>query len=70
MGRELDVLTTGPSEETPLLWEGRSALHAPEIDGKVYINDFGDHEMLVPGSFYRCEVVEAFDYDVVVKVTG
>jgi ribosomal protein S12 methylthiotransferase len=70
LGRELDVLTTGPSEETPLLWEGRSALHAPEIDGKVYINDFGDHEMLVPGSFYRCEVVEAFDYDVVVKVTG
>jgi ribosomal protein S12 methylthiotransferase len=68
VGRELDVLASGPSEETPLLWEGRSALHAPEIDGKLYINDFGDHEMLVPGSFYRCEVVEAFDYDVVVKV--
>ncbi len=70
VGRQLDVLATGPSDETPLLWEGRSALHAPEIDGKLYINDFGEHEMLVPGSFYRCEVVEAFDYDVVVRVTA
>ena len=26
-------------------------MHAPEIDGKVFINDFGDHEELVPGTF-------------------
>ncbi len=68
VGRELDVLVQGPSEETPLLWEGRSALHAPEIDGKLYINDFGEREMLVPGTFYRCEVTEAHDYDVVARV--
>ena len=36
-----------------LLWQGRTALHAPEIDGKVLINDFGPHETLVPGTFYR-----------------
>ena len=68
VGRELQVLVEGPSEETPLLWEGRSALHAPEIDGKLYLNDFGDHEMLVPGTFYTCEVTEAHDYDVVARV--
>ena len=68
IGRELDVLVAGPSEETPLLWEGRSALHAPEIDGKLYINDFGEREMLVPGTFYRCEITEAHDYDVVARV--
>ena len=44
IGRELVVLAEGESEETPLLWEGRTEFHAPEIDGKVYINDFGDLE--------------------------
>ena len=42
VGRELVVLAEGESEETPLLWEARTQFHAPEIDGKVYINDFGD----------------------------
>ncbi len=68
VGRTLDVLVEGPSEETPLLWEGRSALHAPEIDGKLYLNDFGPHEALVPGTFYSCEITEAHDYDVVARV--
>jgi ribosomal protein S12 methylthiotransferase len=68
VGRELDVLVEGESEETPLLWEGRSEFHAPEIDGKVYINDFGTFEVLHAGRFYRCEVTEAHDYDVVARV--
>ena len=46
IGRELVILAEGESEETPLLWEGRTEFHAPEIDGKVYINDFGDLETL------------------------
>ncbi len=68
VGRTLEVLVEGPSEETPLLWEGRSALHAPEIDGKLYLNDFGTHEALVPGTFYSCEITEAHEYDVVARV--
>ena len=68
MGRRIDVLVEGESEETPLLWEGRSAFHAPEIDGKLYLNDFGDREMLVPGTFYTCEVTEAHEYDIVARV--
>src|SRR5580692_13172488 len=59
VGRHFDLLVEGPSEETPLLWEGRTQHHAPEIDGKVYINDFGSMEALTPGRFYRCEVTEA-----------
>jgi ribosomal protein S12 methylthiotransferase len=43
-------------------------MHAPEIDGKVFINDFGPHEMLTPGSFHRCEITESHDYDVVARV--
>ena len=41
VGRDVTLLAEGPSAETPLLWEGRTEFHAPEIDGKVFINDFG-----------------------------
>jgi ribosomal protein S12 methylthiotransferase len=68
VGRVVDVLVEGESEETPLLWQGRSAWHAPEIDGVVYLNDFGPFESLTPGRFYRCEITEAHDYDVVARV--
>ena len=68
IGRELDVLVEGESSETELLWEGRTLLHAPEIDGKVFINDFGPHETLVPGTFYRAEITESHDYDVVARI--
>ncbi len=70
VGRTLPVLIEGPSEETPLLWEGRTEFHAPEIDGKLYINDFGDHEELVAGTFYDCEITEAHDYDLVARVVS
>jgi ribosomal protein S12 methylthiotransferase len=68
VGREVDVLVEGESEETELLWEGRTLLHAPEIDGKVFLNDFGPHETLVPGTFYRAEITESHDYDVVARI--
>ncbi len=68
IGREIDLLVEGESEETELLWQGRTALHAPEIDGKVLINDFGPHETLVPGTFYRAEITESHDYDVVARI--
>jgi ribosomal protein S12 methylthiotransferase len=68
LGRQVDVLALGPSEETELLWEGRAEMHAPEIDGKLFINDFGDHAELKPGEFYRCEITEAHDYDLVARV--
>jgi ribosomal protein S12 methylthiotransferase len=71
-GRELVVLAEGESEETPLLWEGRTQFHAPEIDGKVYINDFAelgsDVTALEPGRFYKAEITEAHEYDVVARI--
>jgi ribosomal protein S12 methylthiotransferase len=68
VGRELVVLAEGESEETPMLWEGRTEFHAPEIDGKLYINDFGDLETLEAGRFYKAKITEAHDYDVVARV--
>jgi ribosomal protein S12 methylthiotransferase len=68
IGRELLLLAEGESEETPLLWEGRTQLHAPEIDGKVYINDFGANQTLAPGRFYKAQITEAHDYDLVARI--
>jgi ribosomal protein S12 methylthiotransferase len=68
IGREVDLLVEGESEETELLWQGRTLDHAPEIDGKVLINDFGPYEELVPGTFYRAEITESHDYDVVARI--
>ncbi len=68
VGRQFDLLIEGPSSETELLWEGRTAMHAPEIDGKVFINDFADESELQPGAFHRCEITEAHDYDLVARL--
>jgi ribosomal protein S12 methylthiotransferase len=72
VGRELVVLAEGESEETPLLWEGRTQFHAPEIDGKVYINDFAELgaevTTLEPGRFYKAEITEAHEYDVIARI--
>ena len=68
VGRRFDLLVEGPSEETPLLWEGRTQHQAPEIDGKVYINDFGPFDELTPGQFYECEITESQDYDLVGRI--
>jgi ribosomal protein S12 methylthiotransferase len=68
IGREIEVMLEGPSEETDLLWEARTPAHAPEIDGKVFINDFGDHQSPKAGSFHRAIVEEAHDYDLVARL--
>jgi ribosomal protein S12 methylthiotransferase len=68
VGREFVVLAEGESEETPLLWEGRTQFHAPEIDGKLYINDLGDLPALEPSRFYRAQITEAHDYDIVARI--
>src|SRR5437868_1010891 len=68
IGRQFDLLVEGQSDETELLWEGRTPMHAPEIDGKVFINDFGPHESLTRGEFYRCAITEAHDYDIVARI--
>jgi ribosomal protein S12 methylthiotransferase len=70
VGRSFELLVEGASEETPLLWEGRTEHQAPEIDGKVFINDFGPFDQLIPGHFYQCEVTESQDYDLVGRIVA
>ena len=68
VGQEFDLLLEGTSEETDLLMEGRTSMHAPEIDGKVFVNDFPEEMDPQPGEFYRCQIMEAHDYDLVAKI--
>jgi len=68
VGREFDLLLEGESEESELLLEGRTAMHAPEIDGKVLVNDFPEGMTPQPGEFYRCQITESYDYDVVARI--
>ena len=68
IGREFDLLLEKESDESDLLLEGRTAMHAPEIDGKVLINDVPEGLDAQPGRFYRCLITESHDYDLVAKI--
>src|SRR6266576_4333249 len=68
LGKELDLLLEGTSEESDLLLEGRTPMHAPEIDGKVFVTDLPEGLEPKAGEFYRCQVTEAHDYDLVARI--
>lgn len=61
VGRTMDVMVEGYSEETDLLLVGRNSQQAPEIDGITYINE-GEASV---GDIVRVRVTEAMDYDLV-----
>jgi ribosomal protein S12 methylthiotransferase len=67
VGQSLPVLVEGRSEETELLLRGRLESQAPEIDGRVLINDFAGAEPQ-PGEFRWARITEASDYDLVARV--
>jgi ribosomal protein S12 methylthiotransferase len=68
VGQEFDLVLEGISEETDLLLEGRTPMHAPEIDGKVFVNDVPEGIEPKTGEFYRCQITEAHDYDLIAKI--
>jgi ribosomal protein S12 methylthiotransferase len=68
IGREFDLLLEGASTESDLLLEGRTSMHAPEIDGKVFVNDYPEGNEPKEGEFYRCRITAAHDYDLVAEI--
>jgi len=68
IGREFDLLLEGTSTESDLLLEGRTAMHAPEIDGKVFVNDYPEGNEPKAGEFHRCRITAAHDYDLVAEI--
>ncbi len=64
VGRELPVLVEGPSPESDLLWQGRLATQAPEIDGVCLINDV-EGPLPARGQIRPLRITRAHDYDLV-----
>jgi ribosomal protein S12 methylthiotransferase len=67
VGRRMEVLLEGYSDESDLLLKGRLETQAPEIDGNVLINDAGN-VAVAAGEFYNVEISGSLDYDLVGKI--
>jgi ribosomal protein S12 methylthiotransferase len=66
VGRRLEVLVEGVCEETEHLLEGRHRGMAPEIDGRVLIND----GLADPGSIATVEITDAYPGDLVGRIVA
>jgi ribosomal protein S12 methylthiotransferase len=64
IGTVQEVLVDGPSAEHPGLWCGRTAGHAPEVDGTVYVRG----PQAAPGCFVRVQIEEAFEHDLTGRI--
>jgi len=71
VGRTEIALLEGESKDSELVWEARLEGMAPDIDGKVYVNDIEsmNDELPQAGDLVRLEISEAHDYDLVGRVT-
>ncbi len=67
VGRTVEVLLEGASDETELLLKGRMETQAPDIDGHVMINDAAERQVY-PVNFYPVEITESLDYDLIGRV--
>jgi ribosomal protein S12 methylthiotransferase len=63
-GRELEAIVEGPCEETEHLLEGRIRSQAPEIDGRLLINDTSGRDVR-PGEIVRVRISDTHEYDLV-----
>jgi ribosomal protein S12 methylthiotransferase len=61
VGRELEVLVEGPSDEHEYVMMARHAGQAPDIDGQVYLSG-GEAR---PGEMRRVVITQTSDYDLV-----
>ncbi len=61
VGKELEVLVEGQSDEHEFVMMGRHAGQAPDIDGQVYLSG-GEAR---PGEIRRVVITQASDYDLV-----
>jgi ribosomal protein S12 methylthiotransferase len=67
IGRNVEILLEGRSEESDLLLQGRMETQAPEIDGHVLINDVGD-QRAAAGEFYPVEITASLEYDLIGRI--
>jgi ribosomal protein S12 methylthiotransferase len=66
-GRTVEAIVEGACEESDDLLEGRLRSQAPEIDGRLLINDTGGRSVR-PGDIVEVCITETYDYDLVGEV--
>lgn len=69
LNKVIPVLIEGEHEETELLIQGRHEGQAPDIDGRVIINDLNGQKIEV-GDLVHVEITDVLDYDLVGRVTS
>jgi ribosomal protein S12 methylthiotransferase len=67
IGKHVEVLLEGASDESDLLLKARMETQAPDIDGHVLINDTGD-QPVQSGQFHQVEITDSMDYDLVGRI--
>ena len=70
VGRELEVLVAGESDESEYLLEGRHEGQAPEIDGQVFLSLGEGVAAAGAGDLVRARVDSFADYDLAATVTS
>ena len=58
VGREVELIIDGESDEHEYLLSARKTIWAPEIDGEIYVNDRTKDEDLEFGKIYKAKVTE------------
>jgi ribosomal protein S12 methylthiotransferase len=69
-GKSFDMILEGPATDTDLLLEGRLAGQAPEIDGRVLVNEVPEGWTPRVGEIVRVKITEAHAYDLVGRVVA
>jgi ribosomal protein S12 methylthiotransferase len=69
-GKSFDMILEGPASDTDLLLEGRLASQAPEIDGRVLVNEVPEGWAPRVGEIVRVAITEAHPYDLVGKIVA
>lgn len=64
IGKTVEVLVEGYSEETELLLQGRTSQQAPDIDGVVLIND----GLAKVGDMVKVRITESMEYDLIGEI--
>jgi ribosomal protein S12 methylthiotransferase len=66
IGRTVEVLVEGLSEETELLLQGRTSQQAPDIDGVVLIND----GQAAVGDMVKVLITDSMEYDLIGEIVA
>ena len=64
LGREIEVLVDGVSDESELLLDGRHEGQSPDVDGKVILCD----GTAARGDFVRAKVIQTSAHDLIASL--